>query len=66
MSIVYDQFYAAFADAKATVQRADLIAGQLAEILTGRLRRVPGGTLAELKRELADFNLKTYRWKKRR
>lgn len=37
----------------------------LASILRGWLRHVYGDTLAELKRELADYNIHTRSWKKK-
>ena len=59
----------ALADAKTTLQRADSVATDLLKLLRGRLRHV--GTdytsrtaLADLKRELRDFNITTRRWNK--
>jgi hypothetical protein len=55
---------AALDAAKSELRRADMIAGNLARMLSGRLRKVDSGnTLAELKRELRDFNGKTRTWK---
>jgi hypothetical protein len=38
-------------------------ANSIAVILRGRMRHVYGGVLADLKRELADYNIHTQRWK---
>lgn len=55
----------AISDARNTVDRGDFVIRELADLLRGRLRtaRVSGSTLAELKRELRDFNLTTRSWK---
>lgn len=57
---------AAFADAESTIDKADVIATDMARTLRGRLRKVQSrDALAELKRELRDFDLRTNSWKKR-
>jgi len=54
----------AFEDAKRTLNRADDVATNLARILVGRLRKVySDSALADLKRELKDFNIHTSTWK---
>lgn len=56
----------AFADAENTIKRADFIATDMANLLRGRLRKVKNScTLADLKRELRDFDLRTNSWKSR-
>lgn len=45
-------------------RRANVIARDAATLVVGRLRHCNAGDLALLKRELRNFNLKTYRWKK--
>jgi len=51
-------------EAQAVVRQADRVASRLARLLKGRLRKVDDTwTLAELKRELRDFNIHTRTWK---
>jgi hypothetical protein len=50
-------------DAKKTMERADDAANTFARTLVGRLRKVSRSTLAQLKRELRDFNIQTKEWK---
>lgn len=51
-------------DAKRTMDAADEIATKLARLLIGRMRRVDSGyALRALKKELADYNMKTGAWK---
>ena len=49
--------------AENTLRGADEVATNAASILPGRLRKVSPHVLADLKRELRDFNMKTYAWK---
>lgn len=50
------------------IEVADAAIRQAAQLISGRLRSsgVQVGVLEELKRELKDFNLKTYEWIDRR
>jgi hypothetical protein len=50
-------------DAKQTIKAADDVANSIASILPGRLRHVSVWTLAQLKKELREFNAHTRRWK---
>lgn len=47
-------------------ERADSFIAELADVIAGRLRkgRVSASTLAALKRELEDYNIRTGKWKK--
>jgi hypothetical protein len=51
-------------DAKITLRRADSQTGAMARLVNDRLRNVSGNTLAEMKRQLRDFNINTYEWRK--
>lgn len=57
------EFWEAFKDAKRTFDQADSEAGQMADILSGRLRKVDRYYLKKLKHELRDFNANTGKWK---
>lgn len=59
----WGDFYTAWADAKQTMLQADEAATRMAEMLKGRLRKVCPWKLAELKRELKDFNPQRRKWK---
>lgn len=59
----FDQMRAAMAEAHQVQRAADQHAGEMARILKGRLRRVSPAVLADLKRELQQFNAHTGRWK---
>jgi hypothetical protein len=50
-------------EARATLRAADDIAEEMAILLRGRLRRCDPLTMAELKRELKQFNASTCTWK---
>ena len=52
-------------EAKATIDKADLFTNQMAGLIRGKLRsgKVSPATLAAFKRELKDFNLRSYTWK---
>jgi hypothetical protein len=56
---------AAVEDAEQLQRDINRQAHALAAILRGRLRHVYGDVLADLKRELADYNIHTHRWKER-
>jgi hypothetical protein len=49
-------------EAKAEINRADLVAGSAARIIVGRLKHVPPYVLVDLKRELRRFNMHTRTW----
>ena len=49
-------------EAKEVLRGADIVAGDIATLLPGRLRHVPGSVLAALKKELRDFNAQTWQW----
>ena len=50
--------------AEQTLRAADNVAGDIAYMLQGRLRKVYShSTLEALKKELANYNIKTGRWK---
>lgn len=63
----FDEMQAAVRDAKQTINSADHIVAQMAEIVAGRLRKgnVPGRVLEALKRELRDYNIHTSSWVRR-
>lgn len=53
----------AIVDASRTIAAADRIATDMASLITGRLRMCDTWVLADLKRELRDFNIQTQQWK---
>lgn len=60
----FDLMEQGITEAQAVVRQADRVASRLARLLKGRLRKVDDTwTLAELKRELRDFNIHTRTWK---
>ncbi len=61
----YDEMCQAVAAGKRTISLGDIAVRSLAKLLVGRLKiaKVPGDVLAELKRELRDFNINTNSWK---
>lgn len=59
-----NQMKKAVSEAQQTLKAADSVAGTMARLLIGRLRFVPGWILCNLKRELRDFNMTTYQWRK--
>lgn len=63
--ISYDQMVQAVEQAHTTIRRADMVAGQMARILRGRLRTadIPLHVLRDLKKELKDFSMHTGEWK---
>jgi hypothetical protein len=64
MNNPFDETRAAVKAAREQLNAADAIAYSMANLLRGRLRKVDDRyTLAELKRELQDFNAVTGKWK---
>lgn len=61
----YEEFKQAVEDAETTLRRADRMVENIGHLLPGRLRHVSGSVLADLKRELQDFDLRTHCWKKK-
>jgi len=61
---IFDDMRAAEAEARTTMKAADNVANSMAAMLIGRLRHVHSWNLAELKRELRDYNIYTTEWKK--
>ncbi|QNK65882.1 hypothetical protein [Variovorax sp. PAMC26660] len=63
----FQEFTSAVEAAKSDIKRGDTASRNLASLLCGRLRvaGVAGYVLAELKRELQDFNRQTGTWKER-
>jgi len=61
----YDDFIGAINEAEATMRVVDIMADKMARTLKGRLRRVDGSTLKALKKELREFDSRTYsgKWK---
>jgi len=64
MSNAFDEMYRAVGEAQATIRAVDSQVERMARLCCGRLRKVDNeDTLAALKRELANYNLKTREWK---
>jgi len=64
MGNIFDDMRSAVRDAKQTLLAADNVAGDLAWLLCGRLRRVASiHTLRALKKELRNFDMTTGKWK---
>lgn len=64
MSNVWDEMRAAVLRSKDTLKAADSVAFDMASLLRGRLRHVSSKyILADLKRELRDFDITTGKWK---
>jgi hypothetical protein len=64
MSNAFDDVRAAVDQAKFQLQAADDVAGNIAYLLQGRMRKVWNtSVLAALKRELSEFNIQTGKWK---
>lgn len=60
----FDEMDAAVQDAERTLRVADGLATRIARFLIGRLRKVNSPwILADLKRELKDFNMQIQKWK---
>ncbi len=52
----------ALAAAKEVQENGNKVADAAADLCVGRLRYVDAATLADMKRELRDFNMTTHRW----
>lgn len=65
--MIFQEFCAAVESARSDVRKGDQVIREFAELAAGRLRLadVPSYVLADLKRELNDFNMKTMKWKER-
>lgn len=63
--MTYDEINKALDEARWLMQRADTVAEKVLPFAVGRLRRldVNHDTLRSLKRELADWNSHTGKWK---
>lgn len=59
----WNEMKAAVEQAKTTIGQAECFTDDFAKMLVGRLRRVNKWTLAELKRELRNFNPQRRTWK---
>lgn len=60
----FGEMHSAIKDAENTLKQADTACYKMAEMLSGRLRKVkPVYLLRRLKRELQDFNANTGEWK---
>lgn len=60
----FDEMRRAVQESKEIMRAADVVAGDAARLIVGRLRHCSSGTLEQLKRELRDFNMQTGQWKK--
>lgn len=60
----FDETRRAVRQAESQLRAADNIASDCARLLKGRMRKVPGFLLEDLKRELRDFDMRTNTWKK--
>jgi hypothetical protein len=59
----FDETRAAVQQARAQIKAVDAISHAMADLLRGRLRHVSRYVLADLKKELQDFNAVTGKWK---
>lgn len=59
----WDEFRAAFNQAKHTLSQADSVAGDMGMLLVGRLHRCPNWVCTALKNELKRYNTHTGEWK---
>jgi len=59
----WDDFRQAFSAARNTMNQANQVANDMADMLDGRLKKVSSYRLAKLKRQLRDFNMHTGEWK---
>lgn len=66
MDNAFDQLTNALETAESVKRAAQNHSNQMARLLTGNLRYLSPGHLKNLKRELADFNIQTGRWKVRK
>ena len=60
---IFDNMRSAVQEANTTLNAADSVATDMAEILRGRLRKVRPYYLKQLKKELQGFNAHTQTWK---
>jgi len=65
MSNIFDDVVRAVNDARSAQLAVDHNVGKMVKLISGRLRtsKAWGSDLAELKRELRDFNMTTEQWK---
>jgi len=65
MPLTWSEVNHGIKDAERTMSAADRVVGEMADLIRGKLRsgKVSGYALADLKRELRDFDLRTYCWK---
>lgn len=63
MDNAFDEMSRAVQQARDIDRAVDSQLNSMADLLRGRLRKVGPDYLAELKRELRDFNMQTRRWK---
>jgi hypothetical protein len=60
-----DEMHAAVNEAKTTLEHTDNVAGKLASLLVGRMRKVDNEwVLGQLKRELQNFDARAKKWRK--
>lgn len=64
MNNQFDAMRAAVNEASDTLRAADSVAAQMASLLRGRLRKVSPFVLADLKRELRDYDIHRKEWKR--
>ena len=65
--MTFDEMTEAVEEAERTIRMADIATRKVAKLIIGRLRSIktPSWVLAELKRELRDYNIHTGQWKDR-
>lgn len=59
----FDEMRSAIEEAKTTLRAADRIAAEMGWLLIGRLRHCNHMDLVRLKKELANYNIHTGKWK---
>lgn len=66
MSMTFEQMSEAVRDAERTLNRAKYMVKKMAPLVAGQLEHgdIDHWTLAKMKRELANYNIHTRRWKK--
>ena len=67
MNNTFDDMREAVEDARTKLKAADNVVGAMASMCAGRLRNsnVSPSTLERLKKELADYNIHTNKWKRK-
>lgn len=67
MSNAWDDMNAAINDARSKISAADGVVSSMARMIAGRLRKaeVSRSVLTALKKELADYNMHTGKWKRK-